>query len=353
MKHGAEPLLEVRDLVRHFGGDEAVRAVDGVSFTIAPGETLGLVGESGCGKSTLGRTILRLYPVTGGEIHFRGHEITHMKGRELRSMRRDMQMVFQDPLASLNPRMRVGAIVAEPLGEHRVGGRAERDRRVGELFEMVSLPSQLRDRYPAELSGGQRQRVAIARALALEPLLLVADEAISSLDVSVGAQVINLLEELRTRLGLSYLFISHDLGVVNHISDRVAVMYLGKIVEIAETGALFRRPQHPYTVSLLSAMPTAHAAPTRERIILQGDPPSPIAPPSGCRFHTRCPIGPLYRPERTVCSEVEPPLVERAGGHLAACHFPGEFASTGNGESLGFGSRSSTASQHVPGKDGS
>lgn len=339
MKHIAEPLLEVRDLVRHFGEGEAVRAVDGVSFAIAPGETLGLVGESGCGKSTLGRTILRLYPVTRGEIHFRGREITRLEGRELRAVRQDMQMVFQDPLASLNPRMRVGSIVAEPLGEHRVGGRAERDRRVTELFEMVSLPSQLRGRYPAELSGGQRQRVAIARALALEPLLLVADEAISSLDVSVGAQVINLLEELRTRLGLSYLFISHDLGVVNHISDRVAVMYLGKIVEIAETGALFRRPHHPYTVSLLSAMPTAHAAPARERIILQGDPPSPIAPPSGCRFHTRCPIGPLFRPERTVCSEVEPPLVEREGGHLAACHFAGEFAPSPNGRSEGSGSR--------------
>ena len=324
----AQPLLEVRDLVRHFDGRATVRAVDGVSFSIARGETLGLVGESGCGKSTLGRTILRLYRATSGEIRFQGREITHLEGRELRALRRAMQMVFQDPLASLNPRMRVGSIVAEPLAEHRMGGRAERERRVGQLFEMVSLSPHLRGRYPAELSGGQRQRVAIARALALDPLLLVADEAISSLDVSVGAQVINLLEELRTSLGLSYLFISHDLGVVNHISDRVAVMYLGKIVEVAETRALFRSPQHPYTVSLLSAMPTTHSAPARERIILQGDPPSPIAPPSGCRFHTRCPIGPRSRPERTVCIDVEPPLVDR-GGMLAACHFAGEFRPDG------------------------
>lgn len=320
----AEPLLEVRDLVRHFGGRATIRAVDGVSFSIARGETLGLVGESGCGKSTLGRTILRLYPATRGEIRFQGTEITGLEGSELRALRRSMQMVFQDPLASLNPRMRAGAIVAEPLAEHRVCSRGERERRVGRLFDMVALPSHLRSRYPAELSGGQRQRVAIARALALEPLLLVADEAISSLDVSVGAQVINLLEDLRANLGLSYLFISHDLGVVNHISDRVAVMYLGKIVEVAKTRDVFRRPQHPYTASLLSAMPTTHGTPAQRRIILQGDPPSPIAPPSGCRFHTRCPIGPLVRPERTMCVETEPTLVER-DGVLAACHFAGEL----------------------------
>jgi oligopeptide/dipeptide ABC transporter ATP-binding protein len=330
---GSTPLVEARDLVRHFRrGDETVRAVDGVSFEIAPGETLGLVGESGCGKSSLGRTILRLYPVTSGEILFEGQDITHIRGSELRRTRREMQMVFQDPLASLNPRMKVGAIVGEPIAEHRLARRVERELRVRELFDLVSLPfRQLRYRYPAELSGGQRQRIAIARALALHPRFLVADEAISSLDVSVGAQVINLLEELRTKLGLSYLFISHDLGVVNHLSDRVAVMYLGKIVEVGSTSALFARPLHPYTVALLSAMPAGHAVAARERVILQGDPPSPIRPPSGCRFHTRCPIGPMVHPERTVCREVEPPLIAREGGHLAACHFAGEFVHTGNG----------------------
>lgn len=326
----AEPLLEVRDLARHFGRRHAVRAVDGVSFAISAGETLGLVGESGCGKSTLGRTVVRLYPPTRGEIRFRGRDITQVKGRTLRAVRRDMQMIFQDPLASLNPRMKVGAIVAEPLVEHGLGGRAQRMQRVADLFDLVSLPLALADRYPAELSGGQRQRISIARALALEPRLIVADEAISSLDVSVGAQVINLLDELRRRLSLAYLFISHDLNVVNYLSDRVAVMYLGKLVEVGPTEALFRRPLHPYTVALLSAVPEPRGRRARERIILQGDPPSPIAPPSGCRFHTRCPIGPLVRPERHICAQVEPPLVEREGGHLAACHFAGEFLDTGS-----------------------
>lgn len=321
----AGPLLEVCDLVRYFGRKHAVRAVDGVSFTISAGETLGLVGESGCGKSTLGRTIVRLYPATRGEIRFQGRDVTRMKGRALRAVRRELQMIFQDPFASLNPRMKVGAIVAEPLAEHGIGGRGERARRVAELFDLVSLPLTLASRYPAELSGGQRQRISIARALALEPSLIVADEAISSLDVSVGAQVINLLDELRRHLSLAYLFISHDLNVVNHLSDRVAVMYLGKLVEVGPTDALFRGPLHPYTVALLSAVPGPHDRRTRERIILQGDPPSPIAPPAGCRFHTRCPIGPLVRPERRICAEVEPPLLEREHGHLAACHFAGEL----------------------------
>lgn len=322
-----QPLVEVVDLVRHFPhGKETVRAVDGVSLRIEAGQTLGLVGESGCGKSTLGRTLLRLYPVTSGRIIVDGQDITTLDGRDLRRMRRKMQMVFQDPLASLNPRMRVGDIVSEPLREHRlVAGKREASARVDELFELVSLPRSMRTRYPAELSGGQRQRVAIARALAVEPRFIVADEAVAALDVSVGAQVINLLDELRSRLSLSYLFISHDLSVVRHISDRVAVMYLGRIVESGPTERVFSRPLHPYTTALLSATPQK-LEDRRERIILSGDPPSPIRPPSGCRFHTRCPIGPLARGDRDVCREREPVLqVAEGSDHMAACHFPGEL----------------------------
>jgi oligopeptide/dipeptide ABC transporter ATP-binding protein len=238
-----------------------------------------------------------------------------------------MQMIFQDPLASLNPRMRVGDIVSEPLGEHKLASGAARERRVRELFDLVALPIALRDRYPVQLSGGQRQRVGIARALAVDPRFIVADEAVSALDVSVGAQVINLLEGLRARLGLAYLFISHNLAVVHHISDRVAVMYLGRIVELGPTRAIFGEPLHPYTTALLSATlaPDTDSRARRERIILPGDPPSPIAPPSACRFRTRCPIGPLARPERTICAAVDPPLVEQRPGHVVACHFPGEL----------------------------
>ena len=329
------PLVDVRDLVRLFGdGAEAVRAVDGVSLAIARGETLGLVGESGCGKSTLGRTVLRLYTATGGEIYLDGRDITNLKGAALRQTRREMQMIFQDPLASLNPRMQVGAIIREPLREHKLSSRRDCEPRVRELFDLVALPLALRDRYPGELSGGQAQRVSIARALASNPRFIIADEAVSSLDVSVGAQIINLLDRLRTELDLSYLFISHNLSIVDHISDRVAVMYLGKIVELGPTEEIFETPLHPYTTALLSATPVAdpRLSRSRERIILHGDPPSPRRPPMGCRFHTRCPIGPTVRQERTICAEVEPPLSERQPGHFAACHFPGEMSWTFTGE---------------------
>lgn len=321
----SDPLLEIRDLVLHFDSDEgAVRAVDGVSLKIGRGETLGLVGESGCGKSTLGRTVLRLYEPTSGQILFDGGDITSLRGEALRRTRRHMQMVFQDPLASLNPRMKVGAAVTEVLREHRLADRGSATERAQELFELVGLAKRLLGRYPRELSGGQRQRVAIARALAVEPQFIVADEAVASLDVSVGAQVINLLAELSDELGLAYLFISHDLAMVQHISDRVAVMYLGRIVELASASALFETAKHPYTIALLSAIPGRGADAGRVR--LGGDPPSPIDPPSGCRFHTRCPIGPLADPERTICVEAEPALMQDAASHEVACHFPGEMS---------------------------
>jgi oligopeptide/dipeptide ABC transporter ATP-binding protein len=320
------PLVEVRGLVRHFRGEHGtVRAVDGVNLAVGRGETVGLVGESGCGKSTLGRTLLRLQEPTGGTIAFDGQDITTMTGERLRLVRRGMQMIFQDPLASLNPRMRVGQTVAEPLAAFGMAGdRRARRRRVGELLDLVGLAGSLADRYPAELSGGQRQRIAIARALSVEPRFIVADEAVASLDASVAAQVINLLEELRERLSLSYLFISHDLGVVRHISDRVLVMYLGRIIESTPTRALFTDPLHPYSAALLSATP-GRRADGRERIILRGDPPSPVHPPTGCRFHTRCPVGPTVHPERTICATEEPPLAEVGPGRRAACHFAGEL----------------------------
>jgi oligopeptide transport system ATP-binding protein len=299
-----------------------VRAVDGVSFTMRRGETLGLVGESGCGKSTTGRAIIRLYQPTAGRIVFEGVDITAHGGRQMKSIRRRMQMIFQDPYASLDPRMTAGAIVAEPLDIHGVGAKSERNERVRELLATVGLNPDYAGRYPHEFSGGQRQRIGVARALALDPDLIVADEPISALDVSIQAQIINLLEKLQGRLELTYLFIAHDLSVVRHISDRIAVMYLGRIVELAPSRELNARPLHPYTVALLSAVPIPDPAVERHRrrIILKGDVPSPINPPSGCHFHTRCWLRErLGNPER--CASEVPVLRSLEGGHEVACHF--------------------------------
>jgi peptide/nickel transport system ATP-binding protein/oligopeptide transport system ATP-binding protein len=316
------PLLEVSNLTKHFpvrGGifghvSGAVHAVDDVSFSIGEGETLGLVGESGCGKSTLGRTVLRLVDATAGSIRWRGEPIEQLRGRAMRPYRRQLQAVFQDPYASLNPRMRAADIVAEPIRNFESAPDAQVRERVARLFERVGLrPDQLR-KYPYEFSGGQRQRLGIARALAPRPRLIVCDEPVSALDVSVQAQVINLLVDLQREFALSYLFVAHDLAVVEHISHRVAVMYLGRMVELAATRELFDNPQHPYTEALLSAVPIPDPAARRKRIILAGDVPSPINPPSGCRFHTRCP----YAFDR--CRSEEPKLVEVAPRHYAACH---------------------------------
>src|SRR4051812_23266709 len=298
---------------RHVGD---IRAVDGVSLTIKRGETLGLVGESGCGKSTVGRAILRLYEPTGGKIVFDGQDITNLGENALRPVRRRMQMVFQDPFASLNPRHSVGRIVAEPLRAHRVAGGG-RDARVRELLDVVGLPADAARRYPHEFSGGQRQRIGLARALALDPDFLVCDEPVSALDVSIQAQIVNLLEELQERLDLTFLFIAHDLAVVRHISDRVAVMYLGKIVEIAPADDLYDNPRHPYTIALLSSIPIPdpEVERTRTAIRVVGDLPSPANPPAGCRFHTRCPY---VQPAR--CADEEPPLRE-LDGHVVACHY--------------------------------
>jgi len=332
MKFGTEtpsaesaPLLEVRGLKMHFpvsGGIVirrqvgAVRAVDGVDFVIHRGETLGLVGESGCGKSTVGRAILQLHRPTEGSVLFDGEDLTRLSAAELRSRRRHLQMIFQDPYASLNPRMSVGRILAEPIRAHGLRKtKREVDARVEELLELVGLNPNFVSRYPHEFSGGQRQRIGIARALAVEPEFIVCDEPVSALDVSIQAQVINLLEELQDRLGLTYLFIAHGLGVVKHISDRVAVMYLGKIVELGASEELYRRPRHPYTRALLSAAPIPDPLieKRRQRVILLGDVPSPLDPPAGCRFHTRCPMA-VSR-----CRVEEPPLVDGGDGHLAAC----------------------------------
>jgi len=321
------PLLQVENLVKHFPITSGivfshqvgvVHAVEEVSFTISEGETLGLVGESGCGKTTVGRCILQLHKPTSGSVRFEGKELVGMHGQELQRMRRDMQIVFQDPYASLNPRMTVGTIVGEPLTIHRVGTRAERRERVRRLLEVVGLNPSFTNRYPHEFSGGQRQRIGLARALALDPKLIVCDEPVSALDVSIQAQMLNLLESLQQRLNLTYLFIAHDLSVVKHVSDRVAVMYLGHIVEIANSEDLYDNPVHPYTYGLLSAIPIPDPKIQRQRrrLVLEGDVPSPAAPPSGCIFHPRC-----FRAQ-PVCATEMPPMEPHGPGHEAACYFP-------------------------------
>ncbi len=318
-------LVQVRGLKKYFPITQGiliqrkvadVKAVDGLDFEIERGETLGLVGESGCGKSTTGRSILQLYRPTAGEVLFEGKDLAKLKGEELRKMRRNMQMIFQDPYASLNPRMTVGDIIGEPLEVHSIAKGKEKKERVQELLQIVGLNPYFVNRYPHEFSGGQRQRIGVARALAVQPDFIVCDEPISALDVSIQAQIINLLEELQTKFNLTYLFIAHDLSVVRHISDRVAVMYLGKIVELTDRNSLYSNPLHPYTKALLSAVPIPdpNVEEKRERIILVGDVPSPVNPPQGCRFHTRCPLA------IDICKRVDPEFRDVGANHHVACH---------------------------------
>jgi oligopeptide transport system ATP-binding protein len=311
-----QELVQVKNLVKHFpveNSDDVVKAVDGISFDIFAGETLGLVGESGCGKSTVGRCLLRLIESTSGEVWFQNRNVLSLQKNDLRLLRREMQIIFQDPYASLNPRLSILSIISEPLKIHGIGNKSEQQDRVYELLKKVGLDPDYMFRYPHEFSGGQRQRIGVARALALNPKLIIADEPVSALDVSVQAQVVNLLQDLQNEFGLTYLFISHGLAVVEHISNRVAVMYLGKIVEIADAQELYENPLHPYTKALLSAIPTPDPKLKRERIILKGDVPTPINPPSGCRFRTRCPIA------TEECSKIEPELKEIETGHFSAC----------------------------------
>lgn len=324
---GPEPLLKVTGLVKHFPITKgvlkrkvgAVQAVDGLSFDVRPGETLGVVGESGCGKSTMGRLITRLLEPTGGKVEFEGRDITHLSTGKMRPMRRDVQMIFQDPYGSLNPRHTVGGIIGTPFRLQKVDPQGGVKKEVQRLLELVGLNPEHYNRYPHEFSGGQRQRIGIARALALNPKLVVADEPVSALDVSIQAQVVNLLDDLQSELGLTYVIIAHDLSVIRHVSDRIAVMYLGKIVELADRASLYSTPMHPYTKALLSAVPVPD--PKRrnaksDRILITGDVPSPISPPSGCRFHTRC------WKATEICKTTEPPLIQLAPGHQTACHHP-------------------------------
>ncbi len=322
---GDDVLLSVRGLKKHFPVKQGLlkrtsgylQAVDGVDLDVRRGETVGLVGESGCGKSTLGRTLLRLLEPTAGEITFDGVDVTRLGAKDLKEMRRHMQIVFQDSVGSLDPRMKVGDLIAEGLTIHGLAGRKERDAVVLEMLDRVGMPPEAADRYPHQFSGGQRQRIGLARALVLQPKLVVADEPVSALDVSIQSQVLNLLVELKREFDLTYVFVAHDLAVVGYISDRVAVMYLGRIVEIAPSEELFRRPLHPYTMALLSANPEPVPGRKSSRIVLEGDVPSPIDPPSGCRFRTRCPIA------QPVCAEADPVLESHGADHRAACHFPG------------------------------